>query len=364
MKFFVNVKKFLSTIQNYKSVASPVTFETSDRCLLMKVDDNGYYHVIKVPADIAEEGEFSVRLLELIELLRGLPEQPISFEINSEKSTIQTETGVFYIDNMICESADSDWESPDGMQNVGEIRTSVFKAIPEFTIKNPTGRVIENNYMFTSTHILSTDAHNLVYYRYEEADYFRSKDFFVPYSIIKSFLKSVPADTLAIKEGEDFLCFETYNGYLLVSKNNVKNAPVVDFGSRVERHFSFDFHEFNRAIDFLGKVNSVDVPSVKLIAGRMEVFIEQDGKVSKTNVYCRQEDDNEEPFVFGVIKEMLKNFKKLQVSKKRPQIEVKLLAAHGMWIMASEILIEVGKEWIPITYYGTLKKEAEPVTED
>lgn len=238
-------------------------FKVQDGKLIVTASDMQNSMTAEVNVDSDEDGKVAIPAKMLMETLRNLPEQPVTFILNTETYTIEiiSDKGRY---RLAGENAEDFPEPPeikmsDAIELSSEVVSSAI-AYTLFAVSNDDMRPAMNgvyiNVSATSATFVATDSHRLV--RYRRTDVSASSDIsvIVPKKALGLLKNSLPSDNTPLK-----MSFNKQNAYFVFG--NIKlSCRLID-----ER-----FPDYENVIP-LNNANSMSVNRTEFISSLKRISI-------------------------------------------------------------------------------------------
>ncbi len=238
-------------------------FKVQDGKLIVTASDMQNSMTAEVNVDSDEDGKVAIPAKMLMETLRNLPEQPVTFVLNTETYTIEiiSDKGRY---RLAGENAEDFPEPPeikmsDAIELSSEVVSSAI-AYTLFAVSNDDMRPAMNgvyiNVNATSATFVATDSHRLV--RYRRTDVSSSSDIsvIVPKKALGLLKNSLPSDNTPLK-----MSFNKQNAYFIFG--NIKlSCRLID-----ER-----FPDYENVIP-LNNANSMSVNRTEFISSLKRISI-------------------------------------------------------------------------------------------
>ena len=210
MKFLVSGSSLLKQLQNISGVLNgnnslPILdhflFEISENLIQVTASDLETTMVTKITVDCKEEGIIAIPAKLLLDTLKSLPDQPLTFTIELEKKAIEIKSdyGKYKLPGQDGGEFPKtpEVESPTNLAVAGEL---LFNAIDKtiFASGNDDLRPVMSGVFFQLSKedltFVATDAHKLVKYRRTDAKASKTANFIMPkkpLNLLKNILSSV-----------------------------------------------------------------------------------------------------------------------------------------------------------------------------
>jgi DNA polymerase-3 subunit beta len=306
-------------------------FKVQDGKLIVTASDMQNSMTAEVNVDSDEDGKVAIPAKMLIETLRNLPEQPVTFVLNTETYTIEiiSDKGRYRLAGENAEDFPEPTEikMSDAVELSAEVLSSAI-AYTLFAVSNDEMRPAMNGvYISVNTQgatFVATDSHRLV--RYRRTDVSASTDFsvIIPKKALGLLKNSLPSDNTTLK-----MSFNKQNAYFVFG--NIKlSCRLID-----ER-----FPDYENVIPLNNK-NAMSVNRTEFISSlkRISIYANKstnlvkfkisDGSLlvsaedldfsneASENLYCQYEgDDLEIGFQARMFMEMLSNLHSPEIAVK------------------------------------------------
>lgn len=229
MKFIVSSSTLLKQLQHIGGVISSNTilpiledflFEITDKKLSVVATDLETVMRVQINVESNEDGRFCVPAKILLDTLKALPDQPLTFSIESNYAIeITSDSGKYKIPGEDPENFPKDPSDEEG--NAFKMRsdallTAINKTL--FAVSTDDLRPAMTGVYFelglNEIQFVATDAHRLVKYRRTDVSPGETNNFIVPRKPL-NVLKNV------LPENEDLLDISYTNNHLFVSHDNI-----------------------------------------------------------------------------------------------------------------------------------------------
>lgn len=238
-------------------------FKVQDGKLIVTASDMQNSMTAEVNVDSDEDGKVAIPAKMLMETLRNLPEQPVTFLLNTETYTIEiiSDKGRY---RLAGENAEDFPEPPeikmsDAIELSSEVVSSAI-AYTLFAVSNDDMRPAMNgvyiNVNATSATFVATDSHRLVRYRRTDVSATSDISVIVPKKALGLLKNSLPSDNTPLK-----MSFNKQNAYFVFG--NIKlSCRLID-----ER-----FPDYENVIP-LNNANSMSVNRTEFISSLKRISI-------------------------------------------------------------------------------------------